>query len=112
MDPLQMQPLMVYREGILHKGPLARNPWCSRRRRIDAAEISTPVTVDQRAATCLEDAVRSFTAMRSRCRSSRADVIFHRPLISNSYHCGTDPLHTISYCAIRKSSFLKADNPA
>ncbi|GFV61986.1 uncharacterized protein TNCV_4107891 [Trichonephila clavipes] len=57
-----------------------RNPWCSRRRRIDEADISTSVAVDQRTAKCLEEAVRSFTVMGSRCRSSRADVTFHRPL--------------------------------
>ncbi|GFX77759.1 uncharacterized protein TNCV_1106761 [Trichonephila clavipes] len=58
----------------------ARNPRCSRRLRIDEADISTPVAVDQRAVNCLEEAVRSFTAMGSRCRLSRADVTFHRPL--------------------------------
>ncbi|GFV13079.1 uncharacterized protein TNCV_4714041 [Trichonephila clavipes] len=57
--------------GILYKGTLARNPRCVRRRRIDEANISTPVAVDQRAANCLEEAVRSFTTMRSRCRSLR-----------------------------------------
>ncbi|GFV53202.1 uncharacterized protein TNCV_1065611, partial [Trichonephila clavipes] len=36
--------------------------------------------VDQRAAKLLEETVRSFTAMRSRCRASRADVAFRRPL--------------------------------
>ncbi|GFX43354.1 uncharacterized protein TNCV_4873741 [Trichonephila clavipes] len=39
--------------GILYKGSLARNPRCSRRRRIDEADISVPVAVDQRAANCL-----------------------------------------------------------
>ncbi|GFU87712.1 uncharacterized protein TNCV_912831 [Trichonephila clavipes] len=96
MSPLQTQPLMVYREGILHKCPLARNPWCSRHRRVDEAEISAPVAVNQRVATCLEDAVRSFTTMRSRCRSSSAVVCFHHPLLPNSYHYGTVPLHTSS----------------
>ncbi|GFT36324.1 uncharacterized protein TNCV_3464761 [Trichonephila clavipes] len=67
-------------KGILYKGNLARNPRCSRRQRIDKAEISTPVAVDQRAANCLKEAVRSFTVMWSRCRSSRADVTFRRPL--------------------------------
>ncbi|GFT28694.1 dynein heavy chain 2, axonemal [Trichonephila clavipes] len=52
MSPLQTQPLMVYREGILYKGTLARNLLCSRRRRIDEADISTLVAVDQRAANC------------------------------------------------------------
>ncbi|GFY11089.1 uncharacterized protein TNCV_4470751 [Trichonephila clavipes] len=60
--------------GILYKDTLALNPRCSRLRRIDEVDISTPVEVDQRAAYCLEEAVRLFTAMRSRCQSSRADV--------------------------------------
>ncbi|GFX27374.1 uncharacterized protein TNCV_34731 [Trichonephila clavipes] len=47
---------------------------------INEARISTPVAVDQRAANCLEETVRSFTTMRSRCQSSLADVTFHRPL--------------------------------
>ncbi|GFU58275.1 uncharacterized protein TNCV_4589541 [Trichonephila clavipes] len=51
-----------------------------RRQRIDKVGISTPVAVDQRAANFLEETVRSFTAMRSSCRSSRADVTFRRPL--------------------------------
>ncbi|GFV52279.1 hypothetical protein TNCV_3197791 [Trichonephila clavipes] len=42
--------------------------------------ISLPVVVDQHAANCLEEAVRSFSAMRSRCRSLRADIKFHHPL--------------------------------
>ncbi|GFV06555.1 uncharacterized protein TNCV_2948771 [Trichonephila clavipes] len=65
---------------ILYKGALVHNPWCSRRQRIDEIDISTPVAVDQRAANCLEESVRSFTAMRSRCRSLRAYVTFRRPL--------------------------------
>ncbi|GFY20921.1 uncharacterized protein TNCV_3989651 [Trichonephila clavipes] len=47
---------------------------------VDEADISTPVAVDQRAANCLEETVRSFTAMRSRYQSPRADVTFRRPL--------------------------------
>ncbi|GFW36212.1 uncharacterized protein TNCV_4930741 [Trichonephila clavipes] len=66
--------------GILYKGAIERNPWCSRRQRIDEADISTPVVVNQRAANCLEETVRSFTAMWSRCQSSRVDVPFRRPL--------------------------------
>ncbi|GFV14291.1 uncharacterized protein TNCV_807231 [Trichonephila clavipes] len=66
--------------GILYKGTLARNPRCSRHRRIDEADISTPVAVDQRAANYLEKAAKSFNAMRSRCRLSHADVTFRRPL--------------------------------
>ncbi|GFX45138.1 hypothetical protein TNCV_3431861 [Trichonephila clavipes] len=52
---------MVCREGILYKGTLARNPQCSRHRRIDEADISTPVVVDQRDANFLEEALRSST---------------------------------------------------
>ncbi|GFV80285.1 uncharacterized protein TNCV_4956881 [Trichonephila clavipes] len=78
MSPLQTQTSMVCREGD---------------RRIDEADISKPVAIDQRAANCLEETVRSFTAMPSRCRSSRADVTFHRPLSvfrvvrCSSVHC-------------------------
>ncbi|GFX34902.1 uncharacterized protein TNCV_2328421 [Trichonephila clavipes] len=66
--------------GMLYKGTLARNPWCSRHRRIDQADICTPVAVDQRAANCLDEVVRSFTAMWSRCRSSRTDITFRLSL--------------------------------
>ncbi|GFU22132.1 hypothetical protein TNCV_2060191 [Trichonephila clavipes] len=40
---------------LLYKGTLSRIPLCSRHRRIDEADISTPVAVDQRAAKCLEE---------------------------------------------------------
>ncbi|GFU41216.1 uncharacterized protein TNCV_1848131 [Trichonephila clavipes] len=65
---------------ILYKGTLARNPRCSRRRLIDETDISIPVAVDQHAANCQEEAVRSFNTMRGRCRSSHADVTFRRPM--------------------------------
>ncbi|GFV33954.1 uncharacterized protein TNCV_2613521 [Trichonephila clavipes] len=48
--------------------------------KLTEADIGTLVAVDQRAANCLEEVVRLLTTMRSRCRSSRADVTFHRPL--------------------------------
>ncbi|GFV42315.1 hypothetical protein TNCV_3165461 [Trichonephila clavipes] len=59
--------------------------------------------------------------MRSRRRSSRADVTFRRPLSvfrvvwmlvgpSLPHHCETVPLHSSSYRAVGKSSFSKADN--
>ncbi|GFW84779.1 uncharacterized protein TNCV_680671 [Trichonephila clavipes] len=64
----------------MYKGTLARNPRCSRRRRIDKTDISTLVAIDQRAVNYLKVAVRSFTAMGSRCRPSCADVTFHCPL--------------------------------
>ncbi|GFX59002.1 uncharacterized protein TNCV_3814361 [Trichonephila clavipes] len=66
-------------KGILYKSTIAcNNSRCSRHRRIDEADIST--AVDQRAANCLEEAVRSFTALQSSYRSLRADVTFSRPL--------------------------------
>ncbi|GFV60394.1 uncharacterized protein TNCV_3470291 [Trichonephila clavipes] len=65
---------MVCLEGILYKGKLASNPRCSRRQRINEADISAPVEVDQSAVNYLEEDVRSFHDMRIRCRSSRADV--------------------------------------
>ncbi|GFV50625.1 uncharacterized protein TNCV_2212881 [Trichonephila clavipes] len=65
---------------VINTGTLARNTRCSRRRRIDEADISTPVAVDQLAANCLEEAVRSFTTMWNRFRSLRADVTLHLPL--------------------------------
>ncbi|GFU92016.1 uncharacterized protein TNCV_4224701 [Trichonephila clavipes] len=58
------------------RGTLAHNPRCSRRRRIDEADISRPVAVDQSDSNCLEKAVRSLTTMRSRCRSLCASVTF------------------------------------
>ena len=39
--------------GLLFKGTLALCPRCRRRRRIDEVDISTPVAVDQIAASCL-----------------------------------------------------------
>ncbi|GFX42746.1 uncharacterized protein TNCV_2197031 [Trichonephila clavipes] len=47
---------------------------------VDEADISTRVAVDQRSANCMEEAVRSFTSMRSRCRSSRTVVTFRNQL--------------------------------
>ncbi|GFU75808.1 hypothetical protein TNCV_1652681 [Trichonephila clavipes] len=102
---------------ILYKGTFARNQLCSRRRRIDEADISTPVAVDQRATNCLEEAVRSFGAGvddRHALQSSTACFwscsVLVGPLLPNSHHCGIVPLHTSSYCATGKSSFTKADN--
>ncbi|GFT14207.1 hypothetical protein TNCV_4590971 [Trichonephila clavipes] len=64
-SPLQTQTPMVCLEGDSVKRDLARNPRSMRRRRIVEADISTPVAVDQRATNCLEEAVQSFTTMRS-----------------------------------------------
>ncbi|GFX16309.1 hypothetical protein TNCV_4705611 [Trichonephila clavipes] len=63
-------------DAIPYKGIFVRSSWCSRRRRIDEDEINTP----QRAANCLEEAVRPFTAMRTICLSSHTDVTFRHPL--------------------------------
>ncbi|GFT77436.1 hypothetical protein TNCV_4571741 [Trichonephila clavipes] len=62
--------------------------------------------------------------MRSKCRSSRADVNFRCPLPAfrvarclsvhcslTPHNCETVPLHTSSRCAIEKSSFSKSENP-
>ncbi|GFT48767.1 uncharacterized protein TNCV_595291 [Trichonephila clavipes] len=65
LSPLRRRWFAV--RGVLYKNTLARNSWCSRRRRVIEVDISTPVAVDQRAANCLEEAIRSFTAIRSRC---------------------------------------------
>ena len=46
---------------------------------VDEADISRPVALGQSPANCLEEAVRSFTAMRNKCRSLRADVTFRSP---------------------------------
>ena len=72
--------------------------------------------------------MRTFTAMGSRCRSSRADVdtlrshlplsianfsscsMFVGPLLPNSNHYGTVLLHMSYYCAIGKFSFSNAGN--
>ncbi|GFU88172.1 uncharacterized protein TNCV_845651 [Trichonephila clavipes] len=78
---------------ILYKGTLARNSRCSRHRRIDEADISTSVAVGQCVVNCLEEAIRSFTVMRKRCRSSHVVVTFRRPLSifrvvrCSSVHC-------------------------
>ncbi|GFV41059.1 uncharacterized protein TNCV_2666501 [Trichonephila clavipes] len=108
---------------IRHKGTLARDLQCSRRRRIDKVDISTPVAVHQCAVNCLEEAVQSFIAMRIRCRSSRSDVTFRRLLPvflvirGSSVHCFQIRIsvelfrRTSSYCGLEKLSFSKADNP-
>ena len=63
---------------ILRKDTLTRSAGYSRRQRIDEVHISILIALDQHASNYLEEAVRSLTAVRSRCRSSRADVSFHR----------------------------------
>ncbi|GFY32350.1 uncharacterized protein TNCV_3558581 [Trichonephila clavipes] len=68
------------RWSILYEDTLTHNRRCSRRQRIDEADISTRVAVDQRSVNCLEEAILSFTVMLSRYRSSRADITFCSPL--------------------------------
>ena len=65
MSPLQTQPSTVCREGILYKGNISLSPWCSRRRWIDKADISTSIAVHQHTANSLKEAVKLFTAMVS-----------------------------------------------
>ena len=110
-------------KGILYKGTLARRPRCSRRRQFDEADISTPVAEDQRAANCLEEAVwysppwgaRLIIVLWCRLPSSTAGFlscfVFVGPLLPNSHHWGTIPLHTSCCCTIGQSSFQQADNP-
>ncbi|GFU56546.1 uncharacterized protein TNCV_2773261 [Trichonephila clavipes] len=91
----------------MYKGTLARIPRCSGRQRIDEADISTHVGVDKRAANCLDEAVRSFTATRSICRSSRADVSFRRLLTvvrvvrGSSVHCFQTRITVELFCCTR-----------
>ncbi|GFT07797.1 hypothetical protein TNCV_1213941 [Trichonephila clavipes] len=92
----------VVRE-ILYKGTLARNSWCSRRRRIDEADISTTVAVDQNvlptarrklyghSPPCGSDVDRHLP--RSTASFSSCSVLLG-PLLPNLHHCGTVPLHT------------------
>ncbi|GFU90175.1 uncharacterized protein TNCV_3873791 [Trichonephila clavipes] len=95
-----------------------------RRRRIDEADVSTPLVVDQHAAKCLEEAERSFTAMRCRCRTSPSDVtlccslpvfsscsVLVGPLHQNSLYCENVPLHMSSYCSLGKPSLSRILNP-
>ncbi|GFV07222.1 uncharacterized protein TNCV_1312201 [Trichonephila clavipes] len=92
MSPMQVGRWFAMRGGILYKVPFERNSWYSRRRRIHEAD-STLVAVDERVATCPEEAVGSYTALRSRSRPSRADVTFRRALLVfrvvrySSVHC-------------------------
>ncbi|GFW95360.1 uncharacterized protein TNCV_2970821 [Trichonephila clavipes] len=70
----------------MYKGTLARNSRCSIRQQIDEADISTPEEIDLCAANCLEKAARSFTTMRSRCRSS-IHCQFFELFGARSVHC-------------------------
>ncbi|GFV41125.1 uncharacterized protein TNCV_2667161 [Trichonephila clavipes] len=72
---------LLITKGVTSSSPV---PLKTRRERergeqIDEVDISTPVAVDQRVANCLEEALRSFTTMWNRYRSSRFDI-FRRPL--------------------------------
>ena len=125
MSLLQIQQSMVCHErGVLYKCTLVRSPRCSRHRHIDEADTSTPVAVDQAAVNCLEKAAWSFTAMRNRCRSLRANVIFRRPLTIfrvvwwKLVHCFQTRITVELFRCTRsviarmeKSSFSKTNNP-
>ncbi|GFV41154.1 hypothetical protein TNCV_2667451 [Trichonephila clavipes] len=111
MNPFQTQKSMVFGKGIPYKCTLSRSLRCSRHQRVDEANISIPLAVGQIAANCLDEAVRSFTAIGLQM----SIVAFRRslligPLLPNSHLCGSVPLPQSSYCAIGKSSFSKADN--
>ncbi|GFV42831.1 uncharacterized protein TNCV_3580811 [Trichonephila clavipes] len=110
--------------GILYKCTLPRNPRSSRLGRIDEADSSALAAVNQLSTNCLEEAVRSFTAMLSRCRSSCADVTFRHPLPVfrvvrySSVYCFQTRITLWNcsaayelYCPIGKSSISRANNP-
>ncbi|GFT89173.1 uncharacterized protein TNCV_3085511 [Trichonephila clavipes] len=74
--------------------------------------LPTPVVVGQPAANCLEEAVRSFPVMWSRCRSSRADITFRRPLPVyrvvrySSVHCFQTPITVAVWCSAEHELLL------
>ncbi|GFV25418.1 transposable element Tc3 transposase [Trichonephila clavipes] len=104
--------------GILYKGALALNPRCSRRRRIDEANISTPVAVDQPAANCHSPPCGAGVDRRALTSPSVVHFQFFElfgarrsiaSILASLWNCSA--AHTSFYCAIEKSSFSKADNP-
>ncbi|GFV38337.1 uncharacterized protein TNCV_3952001 [Trichonephila clavipes] len=64
----------------MYKDILTRNLRCSTSRRVDEADISIPVAVYEGDANYLEEILRSITTIRSRYRSSHADVCFRNQL--------------------------------
>ncbi|GFV61247.1 uncharacterized protein TNCV_500391 [Trichonephila clavipes] len=78
MSPLQTRWFAV--RGSCIKAPLHAIHGAADVDELKKPILVKPVAVDQRAANCLEETVRSFPAMRSRCRSSRTDVTFRHPL--------------------------------
>ena len=86
-------------------------------------ELTKPILVylaNQHAANCLEEAVGSFTTIRNRCWSLRAEItppsstasfsscsVLVGPLLPNSHHCITIPLYTSCYWTIGKVLLLE-----
>ena len=66
--------------GILRKGSLASSSSCSRQLRTVELGNKAPVAVTQRSSKTREGAERSGTAMRIRCLSSGAAVLYRVPL--------------------------------
>ena len=104
---------------ILYKNTLTRNSRWSRRQRIYEAYITTLVAVDQLDANCLEEVVIHRHAeqvsivvrwrhLPSSTVSFLSCSVIIGPLLANSHHCGTVPLHTICYCVVKQFSFSKA----
>ncbi|GFX31484.1 uncharacterized protein TNCV_433251 [Trichonephila clavipes] len=97
-------PAERYLQGCLEVARL-----CAHESIADAAVngLPTPVAVDQCAAKYLEEAVRSFPAMWSRCRSSHADDTFRRQLPvfrvvrCSSVHCFQTRIIVELFCCTR-----------
>ncbi|GFX15235.1 uncharacterized protein TNCV_2709401 [Trichonephila clavipes] len=97
------------------QGPMAQ--YAADNDELTKTDISTPVTVDQRAANYLGEAVRSFTAMRSRGRSLHADVTFRRPLPvfrivrCSSVHCIQNHI-TVELFRGPRAPIARLENPS
>lgn len=77
MSPLHPQESMISREGILYKRFYARSLRWNRRRRIEEADVDTPVAVDHCTSNCLEEALPCVRQrLRVTCLSSPVDVSF------------------------------------
>ncbi|GFY25915.1 hypothetical protein TNCV_1916651 [Trichonephila clavipes] len=76
MSPLQVHRQWFVVKGILYKGTLVGNLRCSRRRRIDKADISAPVSSRPMCCRLPGGSCTSFTAMRIRREALHNDVTF------------------------------------
>ncbi|GFY23485.1 hypothetical protein TNCV_3941771 [Trichonephila clavipes] len=90
--------------GILHKRILAHSRPCSRRRRIDEADINTLAPVDQRAANCLEEVVwklyayhRALVSPPSSSPNFSSCPVLVGSLFPNSHHGGPVSLYMSCY---------------